>query len=237
MDNSIYLTLSRQMAMLRDLEVTSNNMANSNTTAYQTSHTMFDSYMVQDNGRGKMAFAHDISTYRNLEQGSLTATGNTLDFAINGDGYFVVQTPAGVRYTRGGNFKIDTSGTLVTQDNYPILDPGAQTIRFNPDDKNITIGAMGNISVNGEQRGFIDLVSFANQQNMKKLGDRLFTTDATPQPALNARVVQGALEGSNVQPVLEMTHLLDITHSVEESGKIIQIVYDLESKAAQGWTQ
>src|SRR5690348_3481311 len=100
MDNSIYIMLTRQLAMFRDVEVTANNIANANTTGYDAEHTMFSSYMTQDINQGNanpMAFGYDVSTYRDTNEGTLRGTGNPLDVAIEGNGYFMVETPLGTR--------------------------------------------------------------------------------------------------------------------------------------------
>jgi len=237
MDNAVYLTLSRQLMLIDDMDVTANNLANQNTSGYQATHSLFTSYLVNDDGRGNMAFANNISTYRSLDSGGLTMTGNPLDIAIDGDGYIVVQAPQGQRYTRAGALKINTAGSLVTAQGYPVLDTGGQQIFFNPEDREITIGSAGNISINGSERGQLDIVAFDSPQSMVKEGDGLLSTGATPNPATNVRVVQGALESANVKPVVEMTHMIKVSQGADESAKVIQIVYDLESRSATAWTQ
>src|SRR5258708_5552303 len=109
MDNSIYVTLSRQLALFRDMDVTANNIANANTTGYNAEHIMFDSFVTKDANQGDrnpVSFANDVATYRNIENGSMQITGNDLDLAIQGNGYFIVETPLGTRYTRAGNFQV-----------------------------------------------------------------------------------------------------------------------------------
>lgn len=237
MDNSVYITLSRQTALFRDMAVTANNLANVNSTGFQSEHMMFSSYLVQDNGRGKMAFAHDISTYRNTEQGTLSVTHGPLDVAINGDGYFVVETPLGNRYTRAGSFRLNEEGIIVNADGYPVLDANNQRIAILQDDKEITIGGIGNISVDGEDRATLQVVSFENPQNLLQAGYGLFMTEDVPQPAAGASVVQGAIEHSNVNPVTEVTHMIDVTRAVGSTAKFIEVMYDLQRKTTTTWTQ
>src|SRR5687768_3602243 len=103
MDNSIYIALSRQLAEFRDMDITANNIANANTVGYDSEHILFSTYLTRDINKGDrnpMAFAHDVSSYVNTEMGSLQTTGNDLDLAIQGDGYFIVETPLGIRYTK-----------------------------------------------------------------------------------------------------------------------------------------
>lgn len=237
MDNSVYITLSRQLALFRDMDTTANNIANMNTTGYTANHTLFQAHMVQDGKRGGMDFSNDVSTYRNTTVGGMQVTGNTLDVAIGGEGYFTVQTPLGTRYTRAGNFQLDGNGTLVTQEGYAVLDNGGQPITFTETDKNIVIGSIGNISVDGDERTQLGIVTFANAQNLQRRGDRMFETADAPAPSPNPKVVQGVLENSNVQPVLEMTHMIEISRQVGSTAKFIEVMYELQRKSTTTWTQ
>ena len=240
MDNSVYVTLSRQMALFRDMDVTANNIANANTTGYGAEHIMFDSYLTQDVNSGAsnpMAFAHDVSTYRDTTGGALQITGNDLDVAIEGNGYFQVETPLGLRYTRAGNFKIGNDGTLETAEGYPVLDTSGQHIVFDESTRTISIGGIGNIKVNGSDFNTIGVFKFAHPQLLERLGSQLYKSDATPEPADNFSVEQGALENSNVQPVLELTHMMDVSRSVDNTAQFIAVIYDLERKANDTWAQ
>jgi len=240
MDNSIYVTLSRQLALFRDMDVTSNNIANANTTGYGSEHIMFNSYVAKDINNGKanpMSFAHDVSTYRNTETGPLKATGNDLDVAIQGKGYFTVQTPLGTRYTRAGNFQLDSDGTLSTAEGYAVLDSAGQHIVIPPDATTVKIGEGGNIKVNGDDAGSIAIVQFDHPQLLEPLTGKLFKSAVPGQPAQDVRVAQGMLEGSNVEPVSELTHMMTLTHAVTDTAQFIAIVYDLERKASSAWAQ
>jgi flagellar basal-body rod protein FlgF len=240
MDNSIYIALSRQLAEFRDMHITANNIANTNTTGYQTEHLLFDSYLTHDINKGvrnKMSFANDIASYRNTETGSMQITGNELDMAIQGDAYFTVDTPLGVRYTRAGNFKVSPTGTLITDEGYPVLDTGGQTINFPEDVTKVEVGENGNLKVNDEDFGSLGIAQFANSQLLERAGNRLYRTDAPSQPAEGVRVLQGMLEGANVKPVLELTHMMDVARSVEGTAKFIEAVYDLERKTSNIWAK
>lgn len=237
MDNHVYIPLSRQLALFRDMDVTANNLANVNTVGYGANKLLFNSYLYQDNGRGKMAFAHDVSTYRNLNNGGLRQTGNTFDVGLGGDGYFVVQTPLGDRYTRAGNFQLDAEGRLVTTEGYPVLDQNGATITFTQDDRNVVIGEAGNIVVDGEERSIIGIVDFENPQELRKAGDRMYTTEQAPIQAVNPRLAQGTVENSNVTPVLEMTHMVEVSRAVASTAKFIEVIYELQRRHGQTWTQ
>ena len=239
MDNSIYVSLSRQLTLFRDMDVTANNIANANTTGYSAEHILFNTYLTKDDNDGErnpLAFANDISTYRNTENGSLRPTGNDLDVAIQGNGFFVVQTPLGKRYTRSGNFQIDGSGQLATAEGYPVLDNTGQAISMPDNTTSIEIGSIGNIKVNGNDNGNLAVVQFANPQLLERSTGKLFKSDIEGQPATtDFRVAQGMLENSNVQPVSELTHMMTLTHAVTDTAQMIAIVYDLQRKASNAW--
>lgn len=240
MDNGIYITMSRQLALFRDMEVTANNLANANSNGFNSEHILFTSFLSQDVNQGApnpMAFAHDIATYRNTTGGTIQKTGNELDVAINGNAYFMVETPLGTRYTRAGNFQIDGGGQLINGNGYPVLDASNQRIVFPDNVNSIEIGSIGNIKVNGDDFGSIGVVRFDNEQLLEQAGNGLFKTELVPQPTLEVPVIQGALENSNVQPVLELTHMLQVGRSVANTAKFIEAVYDLQRKTSNTWAQ
>jgi len=240
MDNSIYVTLSRELALFRDMDVAANNIANSNTTGYTSEHMMFNSYLSKDINQGQqnpMNFAYNASTYRNTENGSLRVTGNDLDVAIQGNGYLTVETPLGDRYTRAGNLQVDGAGTLVNADGYPVMDASGQHINFPENVTSIKIGEAGNIKVNGEDFGSIGVVEFSNPQLLERLSGTLFKSSVPPQPSENFRLAQGMLENSNVQAVPELTHMITLTHTVADTAKFIEMIYDLERKTSTTWAQ
>lgn len=240
MDNSVYITLSRQLALFRDMDVTANNVANANTTGYNAEHLLFNSYLTKDvnqKNRNDMAFAYDISTYHNLENGAIHATGNQLDLAIASEGFFSIETPLGVRYTKAGNFQLDSGGNLVTADGNYVLDDTGQHILFPPEAQDIKIGAAGNISVNGEAFSTIGIYKFSNPQLLERLDGAMFKSEVEPDVEEGAKVVQGALASANVKPILELTHMIDVSRSVANTAKMIETMYDLQRKTANTWAQ
>jgi flagellar basal-body rod protein FlgF len=201
---------------------------------------MFSTYMAQDDNQGDtnpMSFGYDISTYRDTSGGELKATGNDLDTAIEGEGFFSVETPLGTRYTRAGSFRVAPDGTMVTMEGHPVLDSSGQHIVFDESTRTIQIGEGGNIKVNGTDFATLGVFEFSNQKLLERLNANLYRSNVTPQPAQNSRVVQGMLESSNVQPVKELTHMVDVQHSVSDTAQFIAIVYDLERKTSDAWAQ
>src|SRR5690606_32296984 len=135
------------LALFRDMEVTAGNIANANTTAYNSEHILFTSFLEKDVNQGepnKMAFAYDISSYRNTQTGPIRTTGNPFDIAIQGPGYFMIDTPLGVRYTRNGSFQVNQEGALVTPEGYYVLDQSKQPVLLPEDTVSVDIGEAGN---------------------------------------------------------------------------------------------
>ena len=238
MDNSIYVSLSRQLTLFRDMDVTANNIANANTTGYSAEHILFNTFLTKDTNEGitnPMAFANDITTYRNADNGTLRATGNDLDVAIQGSGYFVVQTPLGKRYTRAGNFKTDGAGLLTNAEGYPVLDASGSQITLPDNTTSVEIGSAGNMKVNGDDFGTLNVVQFENPQFLERVTGTLLKSNVEGQPATNFTLAQRMLESSNVQPVSELTHMMTLTHAVTDTAQFIAIVNDLQRKAANAW--
>lgn len=231
MDNGIYIALSRQTALFRDLDVTANNIANSSTAGFRSEKVLFTEYLVDDGNRNKMAFTNDIVTHRNLDQGRMQVTDNPFDVAISGKGYFVVETPLGNRYTRAGNFQLDAEGTLVTPDGNPVLDNAGQRIVFDPDSREIVVREDGTIQVDGGELATLGVVEFENEQVLERLSSALYKADVTPQQSETSRVLHGVVEQSNVSAVSEITHLVDLNRSVGSLTRFIDSQYELQRRA------
>lgn len=243
MDNSIYVALSKQMTSFRDMEVTANNLANVNTVGYQSEQIMFTDYLVPEGRKnGKLAFVQDISSWRDTTSGRLQQTGNPLDVAITGQGYFMVQTGDGNRYTRAGNFTLGADGTLMTHQGYPVLNDGGQRIGFDDNVKQIKIGENGVISTTNaqgaiEEAGSLALVEFNDPQQMLRVGDQLFKTDQKANPAQASAVTQGALEMSNVNPISELIETTKLSRSTSSVSKFVEVMYDLERKTSNAYAR
>ena len=195
MENALLVGLSRQVALQRELDVVANNIANLNTTGFKADGSLFEEYLMPRRAtqiRGtdrRVSFVQDRATWHDMSQGPIERTGNPLDVAIDGNGFLVVQTPRGERYTRNGALQINANGQLVTSDGYPVLGDGGP-ITFQPNDRDISISNDGTISVREgisntriRTRGKLRLVSFANPQQLQKDGTSTFDAPAgvTPQ--------------------------------------------------------
>ena len=234
MDSSIYIALSQQMAKFEDMAVTSNNIANINTPGYNAQRLIFNQYLVDSGNKSgeKDAYANDPYAYRDTSAGAMQSTGNPLDLAITGPGYFQVKTPLGTRFTKAGNFQINAEGMLITNQGYPVLGADGAEISIPPTTRKVEINGIGQITADGQATGQVGVVEFDNEQAMTRLGNSLFDSKAAGKPAVAARVVQGALEASNVNGVTELVHVMDISRSVGNSSKFIEAMYDLEGKTS-----
>jgi len=240
MDNGIYVALGRQITLFREMDMTANNIANTNTTGYNAEHIHFNTFLNHDKNQGvrnPLEFANDIRGYRDTEVGPLTITGNDLDVAIKSEGYFTIETPAGLRYTRAGHFERDNNGTMVTQEGYPVLDTSGKPIVFPDTATNIQIGSIGNIKVNGEDFTNLGIVQFDNPQLLQRLDNKLYKSEVTGNPAVDPVIAQGTLESSNVQSVTELTNMISISRSVTETAKFVEVMYDLQRKASNTFAQ
>lgn len=241
MDNSIYVTLSRQLTLFRDMDATSNNIANVNTVGYNAEKLAFDDYLVEADIDGKLgqkvAYARDPLSYRDTNNGPLKTTGNPLDLAVSGPGYFIVDTPLGQRYTKAGNFMIDGQGTLVTPQGYPVLSAAGEVIAFPNDTTDVQINDQGLITANGEEVGQVGVAEFSNEQAMKRLGNNLYSSNETPLEQQTTRVVQGALEQSNVQGVSELVRVVQLQRSVASTAKFVEVMYDLQRKVTNTYAK
>jgi flagellar basal-body rod protein FlgF len=215
MQNATYIALSSQMALQRQTDVLANNLANLSTPAFKGEEMLFSQYLIRPPGNGPLAFVQDAGTARNLQQGPITKTGNSLDVALQGNGYLAVQTPLGTRYTRNGHFQLDAQNQVVTGEGYPVLSDSDQPLQMPSNLRDIAIASDGTISVSqsgtsGNVRiGKLQVVDFASPQAVTPAANGLYVTDQTPQPA-TATVQQGMIEESNVQPVVELTRLLGV---------------------------
>ena len=189
----------------------------------------------------RISFVHDRATWHDLGQGTVEQTGNPLDVAVQGNGFFVVQTPRGERYTRNGALQLNANGELVTASGYPVLGDSGP-IRFQPTDRNIMIAQDGTVSVQeGSQsqasslRGRLRVVNFNRPQQLQKDGDGSFSAAANnaAQPDTQSRILQGSIEKSNVRSVVEMTRMIEVTRSYSQVAAMLQQQGDMRQSAIQ----
>ena len=237
MDNALYVGLSRQMTLQRQLDVAANNLANLDTAGFKVEQLMLQSDpMRPEGGRSRLdpiRYVIDDGVARAFTPGAMENTGSSLDLAVEGDGFFQVQTPEGVRYTRDGRFSLDAQNRLTTQAGDPVLDASGSPITVDPTKGPLTIAKTGRISQGAQSLGKVGVMRFTNLSGLSKQGDGLFTSAETPAAAADAGVLQGYLERSNVQPVAEVTHLVEINRAYERISNLLTSTHDLSRSAIQ----
>ncbi len=231
MENTVLVALSKHMVLRRQMDVIANNIANMNTTGFKRERSLFATYL-QDVGDGsKIAFVRNTGVVSDFSTGPLEVTNNTFDIAIRGNGFFELETPQGPRFTRGGRFELDADGALVTAQGYPVLADDGFPILTVPEDTSIIISSDGTVTSEGGEIGRLLVVAFEDTRDLIKLGGGLYATEATAQPALDAEVIQGSIEGSNVEPIVEMTRMITLLRSFQNAQKLSDDENELRRRA------
>ena len=245
MQNTLLVGLSRQTILERQLDVVANNVANVNTSGFKADSSLFEEFLAsgahEDNfvgGDRRVSYVQDRGTFRDFAQGAFEQTKNPLDVAISGSAFLAVQTPAGERYTRDGSMQINNQGQLVTTSGNPVLGTNGPIV-FQPTDHDISIAADGNVSVLegvnriDSVRGKLRLVSFAQAQRLLKEGSNLFSAGEgnAAQPDITSKVNQGFVERSNVNSVVEMSRMIEVTRTYTQISAMLQQQGDLQKSA------
>ncbi|MCP5412442.1 MAG: flagellar basal-body rod protein FlgF [Alphaproteobacteria bacterium] len=238
MDNSLLVSLSHQIAAYRAIDVIANNIANASTPGFKRESAKFEEYVADMNpaegqtGTQQISFVKDAGIVRDSSQGQLNQTGAPFDLAINGKGYFAVQTPQGLRYTRDGHFSLDAAGQIVNSNGYVLQGDGG-AITITPDDGDIRIAPDGTVSGRTGQLAKVRVVDFADDAALTKEGANLYSTDQAPTVPAVLDIRQGALEGSNVQPVLEISHMIEVMRAYEATATLSKNQQDMQTDAVE----
>lgn len=232
MDNSIYIGLSRQSGLLKELSVIANNMANADTTGFKSEGAIFTEYIksvgsaqTSQNPRESMSMGRLGAHVSNFESGDLKRTGGTLDVAIEGEGFFLVASPNGERLSRAGHLMTDNQGTLINASGLPILDDAGGQIQIPQEVNVLAISGDGTLSADGIELGRLGIVT-ANSQDLKREGSNLWAATNGYVPVDEPRVVQGFLEDSNVQPVAEIARMIEVQRAYDAGQKLLDIEND-----------
>lgn len=236
MDNITYLMATEQQRIMRDLEVAANNSANVNTKGFKADKNIFSSFMKRDVNE-KIAFSKTDYTNTNFEEGSYQYTGRAYDVAINGEGFFIVRTPNGNRYSRDGRLKTNELGVLVNSANQPILSADGQEIIFEDGDDEPVIGSNGNVFIGEDIRGQIGVVTFANKNEVRKTGSGLFITNQAPIEPERYQVAQGVLEESNVNPIRETTKMIELNRQMSQASTMLQEKFTMQRNAFKTYSK
>ena len=238
MDNAIYVGLSRQVLLQQELDIAANNLANADTTGFKFEEMLAGADKATPPAAGGIAstpvtFVTSNGVARDYSQGPLTQTGSPLDVAIDGKGFFQISTASGPRYTRDGRFSLDPTGKLVTMDGDAVQGNGGD-ITLDPKKGPVAISETGIISQGGQQVGQLSVVTFDSLAALSKDGGNLYRNDSnlTPTPS-TAQVKQGMLEGSNVQPVVQITRLIEISRAYDAISSMMSDTANLSNTAVQ----
>jgi flagellar basal-body rod protein FlgF len=241
MNSGIYTAYSGLKAQSDALEILSNNLANINTTAFKEENTFY-TYLNESTG----ASQQDADLNRTINQsvrvgsvtnsagGSLSATNRDLDIAIEGNGFLVVKTPRGIRYTRNGSLNLNAQSVLVASDGSPVIGTSGKPIALGPGD--ISIGQGGEVFLGKSQIDSLKIVSFDDLSALKKEGSSLFTSKADRglEKSSDAKIKSGYLEQSNVNPVSSIVRMVEILRHFEAIQKSVNLVMnDINAKAIE----
>lgn len=216
MDNAIYATLTRQSGLMNEMRSVANNIANANTTGFPREGVIFSEYMVSlDRNGTTLAMANARGRMVDLRQGGLTMTNGKLDLAIESEGFFLVETPQGNRLTRNGAFTLSADGELVDMAGNRVLDEGQGPIAVPDGVKNIGIGPDGTISADDQPVGRIGVFATPDPSVLLHQSGNLLTPGPDLEPMEDVKVRQGFLEESNVEPVLELTRMIEVQRAYE----------------------
>ena len=214
MENTTYIALSRLDTQQRAMDVIANNIANANTDGYKAQRTLFNDYLSRQRGVDAtrcgdfLSYTQDRATYLDQKDGSLTTTGNPLDVAISGAGFFTVSTTAGTRLTRSGRFGLMPDGRVADASGNLLLDSTGNPLQLSPSDTQIRISGNGTVSTENGTVGQIAVVVPDDVNKLVPEGGKLYRADTTTAPVTQPRLSQGMVEGSNVQPIAELSRMI-----------------------------
>ncbi len=217
MQSGLYVSLSGQVALERRLETLASNVANMNTVGYRADGVSFEAELIKT-GDQQVAFASPGAGYISRKTGPLTKTDNPLDLAVQGDGWFAIQTPGGTVYTRDGRMQITENGGLQTLNGYQVLDAGGAPVQLDPSAGPPTISADGMITQDGKQIAAVGVFAIPDDARLTRAVNSGVIPDKPATPILDFTqngVIQGSVEGSNINPITEMSKLISVTRAFD----------------------
>lgn len=231
------VALQSQRVLQRRLEVVAGNLANVDTTGFKADSIVSEEEALRparaEDAPRDIRFARDITVARDMRPGAISVTGEAFDFALDGDGFFIVQGPNGPLYTRDGAFTLTGEGRLVTTDGRPVLSAGGSQIVFDPQGQAPRVTPDGGVSINGQEVARIGVATFARPGAMERVGANLWDAAGQAAGGFEGRVIQGALESSNVEPVMELTRMITITRAYESAARFINQTDELRQRALE----
>ncbi|SNY92166.1 flagellar basal-body rod protein FlgF [Cohaesibacter sp. ES.047] len=233
MPSSLYVSLSAQVSMENRMNSIARNVANVNTSGYRAEEISFSETLTHA-GKNDVSFVSMGDTYISRRQGAITKTDNPFDVAIEGEAWFSIQRGQEIAYTRDGRLTMDQTGMLTTVNGEPILSASGAPIQMDPEGGKPIIQADGEIMQDGQGQGRLGLFEISEEDKLTRYGGSAVVTDGVPFPVQDptkARVVQGYVEGSNVNAMTEMTKLIMISRSFESAAKAMETTENAQSQA------
>jgi len=229
MSDGLYVAMSGAVAQERAMDVTANNVANANTNAFRAERVTFEEVL---GGQGNLSFVTAEEATVDATTGELRETGNPLDLAVGGKGWFALQTPEGPRYTRAGEFRLAPGGELIDPRGNSVLDVGGNPLLVPPDAANVSVDPAGQVLADGIPVGQIQLVEL-NEGTLRNEGGNYYTARGAVAPLENAQVVSGHLEGANFDPVRGMVDLIRISRNHESLHQVMTTYREIDQRAVR----
>jgi flagellar basal-body rod protein FlgF len=221
-DNTGYTTLTRQSGLLREMQVVANNIANVATTGFRQEGVIFSEYVLPIKDGSSLSMGYGNVQNTSYAQGTLSQTGGAFDLAIEGEGFFLIETPQGERLSRSGAFSPNAEGDLVSMNGYRVLDAGGAPVFIPPDVGKVAISGDGTLSAGGKPIGQIGLVAPNDRSNMVREDGVMFRADDGYIPAEKARILQGFVEGSNVNAINQLGRMIEIQRAYEMGQSFLE---------------
>jgi len=241
MENALLIGLSQQAALRRHLDIVANNLANLSTSGFKSERPIFEDYVMplagvggQAGAAGEIHYVQDGMLFRDLTEGPLQATGNPLDFAINGTGWFVLQGPDSDLYTRSGHFRLDPDGLVVAPNGEPLLTENGPIV-LAAGETDLTIAPDGTVTTSAGGKGRLRVVRFEAEERLEKRDAGVYSApeDVIAEPATGYRTSQGMLEGSNVNPIREITEMIEVTRAYTSTAQTLENANSLRQSAIE----
>lgn len=222
MDNAGYTTLTRQSGLMHEMRTIANNVANAATTGFRKEGVIFSEYVSRIEDAPSISMASGRVRMTSELQGGVEHTGGTFDLAIEGEGYFLIETPDGEALTRAGSFLPNALGELVTPEGNRVLDAGGAPIFVPPDGTAIAVARDGTLSADGQPLAQIGLWRAADPADTTRVGGQLFALSAPPEPVEDVTLLQGHLEKSNVNPIAEISRMIEVQRAYEMGQSLLE---------------
>jgi flagellar basal-body rod protein FlgF len=230
MEQTTYVALSRMIALQRQTEMTAHNIANANTPGFKGSRKVFGDYLLtqhrvdQPTGARTIQFVQDRATFRDHAESPKSRTGNPLDIALASDGFLAFETARGERFGRNGRLTLDPAGRITSSEGFPVLSTQGTPLVVAPNESNISIAADGTVSTPNGEIGRLRVVRFEEPQKLVAEGSTLYRAEEGQEPQAVAAplVMQGMIEESNVQPLIEITLLIAQQREFEFNAQFVE---------------